>query len=554
MMTCLLAITLSSFSAALPQAKTSSDEKDLAAKIARFAPTVITADVTKLSANDRKALDKIIAAARLFDPLYIRQVWSGNEALLKRLEADRSPLGKLRLHYFLINKGPWSQVDDNVAFLPNVPAKPPTAAHYPDDMTKEEFTAWVETLTPEEKAKANGFFYAIRRGPDKKLTALPYSQVYIDFLVQAASLLREAASLTSNATLKDFLNKRAKAFLSDDYYESDVAWMDLDAPIDVTIGPYETYSDELFSNKAAFEAYVTIRDDAESDKLKKFSQYLQELENNIPIDPKYRNPKLGALSPIRVVNVVFSSGEGNSGVQTAAFNLPNDEKVVAEKGSKRVMLKNIQNAKFEKTLIPIANVVLSRSDQSHLSFEAFFTHILMHELMHGLGPHNINVNGTDTTVRAQLKETYSTLEEAKADISGLWALQYLVDKGVLDKSMEETMYTTFLASCFRSVRFGINEAHGRGIAIQFNYLMDQGAFSYDKTTNTFAVVPSKVKDAVRKLTTDIMTLQAEGSYEKARAMYDRLGVIRPEMRRAMDKLTGVPIDIEPLFPLAEKAR
>jgi len=549
----LLAVIQSSFLTALPQTKSTDEEKGLAAKIARFAPTVITADVSKLPANDRKALDKIIAAARLFDPLYIHQVWSGNAALQKKLEADSSPVGKLRLHYFLINKGPWSQLDDNASFLPDVPAtKPPNAAHYPDDMTKEEFTSWVETLTPEDKAKANGFFYAIRRGADKRLTAVPYSQVYRDFLAPAAELLRQAAALTTNVTLKDFLNKRAKAFLSDDYYESDLAWMDLDSPIDVTIGPYETYSDEFFSNKAAFEAFVTIRDDSESDKLKRFSQYLQEIEDNLPIDPKYRSPKLGALSPIRVVNVVFTGGEANSGVQTAAFNLPNDEKVVAEKGSKRVMLRNIQNAKFEKTLVPIAGVVLNRADRANLSFEAFFTHILMHELMHGLGPHNIKINGADTTVRARLKETYSTLEEAKADISGLWALQYLVDKGVLDKSLEKTMYTTFLASCFRSVRFGVKEAHGRGIAIQFNYLTDQGAITYDKATNTFAVVPAKIKDAVRKLTSDIMTLQAEGSYEKAKAMFDTLGVIRPEMRAALDRLNDIPVDIEPSFPLAER--
>ena len=552
---CFSALLLGASSTILAQVKADSEEKDLSAKIARFAPTVITADISKLSSADRKALDKIIAAARLFDPLYIRQVWSGNDALLKKLESDRSTLGKLRLHYFLINKGPWSQLDDNRAFLPGAPAtKPPNAAHYPDDMTKEEFTSWVETLGPEDKAKATGFFYAIRRGPDKKLIAVPYSEAYRDFLAPAADLLREAASLTTNPTLKDLLNKRAKAFLTDEYYESDVAWMDLDAPIDVTIGPYETYSDELFSNKAAFEAYVTIRDDAESDKLKRFSQYLQELEDHIPVDPKYRNPKIGALSPIRVVNVVFSSGEGNSGVQTAAFNLPNDEKVVSEKGSKRVMLKNIQHAKFDKTLVPIADVVLSRADKANLSFEAFFTHILMHELMHGLGPHNIKVGGADTTVRGQLKETYSTLEEAKADISGLWALQYLVDNGALDKSLEKTMYTTFLASCFRSVRFGINEAHGRGIAIQFNYLMDHGAITYNKGNNTFAVVPARIKEAVRMLTADIMTLQAEGSYEKAKAMFDTLGVIRPEMRAAMDKLNGVPVDIEPSFPLAEMIR
>jgi hypothetical protein len=549
-MMCVLSLGLN---AVLTTAAQTNEEKDLKDKIARFAPTEVTADLSTLSANDRKALDKIIAAARLFDPLFIRQVWTGNEALYKKLKADTSPLGKLRLHYFNINKGPWSQLDDNKAFLSGVPGhKPPQAAHYPDDMTKEEFTKWVDSLDAAEKAKATGFFYAIRRGPDNKLMSVPYSEVYREFLVPAAKLLTEAAALTTNATLKDFLIKRAKAFMSDDYYESDVAWMDLDAPIDLTIGPYETYSDEHFAYKAAFEAYVTIRDETESNKLTKFSQYLQELEDNLPIDAKYRNPKLGASSPMRVVNVVFSSGEGNSGVQTAAFNLPNDEKVVAEKGSKRVMLKNIQHAKFDKTLVPISKVALSKADQANLSFEAFFTHILMHELMHGLGPHNIKVDGKDTTVRAQLKDTYSTLEEAKADISGLWALQYLVDKGVLDKGLEATMYKTFLASCFRSVRFGINESHGRGVAIQFNYLTDEGAIKYYKKTGSFSIVPAKIKDAVRKLTAEIMTIQAEGSYDKAKAMSTRLGVIRPEMKAAFDKLKGVPVDIEPIFTLAGK--
>ena len=550
----LLTISLTSASV-IAQAKSANEEKDLRDKIARFAPTVVTADLTKLSSNDRKALDKIIAAARLFDPLFIRQVWSGNEALLAKLEADKTPLGRLRLHYFRINKGPWSQLDDNKAFMAGVPEhKPKNAAHYPDDMTKEEFTKWVETLSEADEAKATGFFYAIRRGADGKLKAVPYSQEYREFLVPAAKLLREAAALTDNATLKDFLNKRAAAFLSDDYYESDVAWMDLDAPIDVTIGPYETYSDELFSYKAAFEAYVTIRDDAETDKLKKFSQYLQELEDHLPIDPKYRNPKLGAASPMRVVNVVFSSGEGNSGVQTAAFNLPNDEKVVAEKGSKRVMLKNIQDAKFNKILLPISKVTLSKADQADVSFEAFFTHILMHELMHGLGPHNIKVDGRDTTVRAQLKDVYSMLEEAKADISGLWALQYLVDKGVIDKRLEDTMYTTFLASCFRSVRFGITESHGRGVAVQFNYLLDRGALRFDKASGKFSVDPAKIKDAVRDLTAEIMTIQAEGSYEKAKAMSDKLGVIRPEMRSALENLKNVPVDIEPSFPIAQSVK
>ncbi len=527
-------------------------ESPLAMKIRRFAPTVITADTSKLSRGDRQALDKIIEAARLFNPLFLRQVWNGNPALEQKLMRDQSPAGRERLHYFRINNGPWSRLDKKEPFIEGVPAeKPPHASYYPDDIKRQEFIDWEKSLSEAERKRATGFFYVIRRDTGGKLKAVPYSEEYREYLVPAANLLREAAKLTTNPTLKNFLNKRADAFLSNDYYESDIAWMDLDSPIDVTIGPYETYEDELFGYKAAFEAYVTLRDDAETVKLAKFSQYLQEIENNLPLDERYRNPKLGASSPIRVVNEVYASGEGNSGVQTAAFNLPNDENVIKEKGSKRVMLKNVQEAKFNKTLIPISKVVLDASQLNELSFEAFFTHILMHELMHGLGPQTIKVGGVETTVRRQLKETNSSLEEAKADISGLFALQYLMDKGVLDKRMERSVYTTFLASAFRSVRFGITEAHGRGIAVQFNYLTDEGAIKFDERAGTFSVDMTRIKEAVRKLTREIMTIQAEGSYEKAKALLDKYGVIRPPMEQALKRLTNVPVDIEPLFPLAE---
>jgi hypothetical protein len=534
-----------------PKAVNNAARTSLDAKIRRFAPTTLTADTSRLSAGDRRALARVIEAAKLLDPLYLEQVWSGNPALKRRLEADKTAEGRARLHYFRINAGPWSRLDGNEPFIEGVPRqKPHHANYYPDDMTKEEFNAWVGTLPAEERARATGFFHLIRRGADGKLKTVPYSVEYRKFLEPAARLLREAAGLTTNATLKSFLTKRADAFLSDDYYESDVAWMDLDSPIDVTIGPYETYEDELFNYKAAFESYVTLRDEAESAKLAKFSGYLQELEDNLPIEARYRNPKLGAASPIRVVNEVFSSGEGNRGVQTAAFNLPNDERVVKEKGSKRVMLKNVQEAKFQKTLIPISRVVLAPAERRALSFDSFFTHILAHELMHGLGPHNINVGGQATTVRMQLKELYSAIEEAKADITGLWALQYLMDKGMLEKSMERSMYTTFLASCFRSVRFGITEAHGKGIAVQFNYLTDEGAIKFDERTGTFSIDESRIKEAVAKLTREILTLQAEGSYAKAKSLLDKYGVIRPPMQRALANLGDVPVDIEPHFPLA----
>src|SRR3989440_1007512 len=471
----------------------SAEAGSLNKKIRRFAPTVMTANTARLSPNDRKALQKIIAAAKLYDSLYLRQIWSGNETLLKKLQADPSPLGRMRLHYFMINKGPWSQLDDNQAFIEGVPPRPPQANFYPSDMTKDEFNSWVNTLSAGDKEKATGYFYVIRRDAAAKLMTVPYSEEYREFLEPAALLLREAAALTTNATLRDFLNQRAAAFVSNDYYQSDVAWMDLDSSIDLTMGPYETYEDELFGDKAAFEAYVTLRDDVETSKLRKFSQYLQELENNLPIDPKYRNPRLGAAAPIRVVNEVFSSGEGNSGVQTAAFNLPNDERVVKEKGTKKVMLKNVQNAKFDKTLVPISRVVLDPAQQSALDFESFFTHILTHELMHGLGPHNISVGGQETTVRKQLKELHSAIEEAKADITALWALQYLIDKGAVDKRMERTLYTTYLVSAFRSVRFGTSEAHGKGMALQFNYLTDEGAIKVNGQAGTVSIDHSRIK-------------------------------------------------------------
>jgi hypothetical protein len=325
--------------------------------------------------------------------------------------------------------------------------------------------------------------------------------------------------------------------------------MELDATIEPTIGPYEVYEDEWFNYKAAFEAFITVKDASESAKLQKFAASLQEIENNLPFDPKYRNPKLGALAPISVVNTVFSAGDGNRGVQTAAFNLPNDERVVREKGSKRVMLKNNQQAKFDKVLVPIAKIALPAAEVGNVTFDAFFTQILMHELMHGLGPHNITPGGRVTTVRQELKDTYSAIEEAKADISGLFALQFLIDKGQLDKGLEKTIYTTFLASAFRSVRFGINEAHGRGQAIQLNYLLDQGAFKVN-ADGTFSVDAAKIKDGVTSLTREFLTLEAEGNYAKAKDMIAKLGILRPETKAVLDKLSGVPVDIEPKFVTA----
>jgi peptidase M49-like protein len=542
-----------------PAPPTSPDAKELNRMAARFAPAPLNVDISGLSAGDKKALAKLIEASKIIDDIFMEQFWSGNPALYKKLQADKTPLGQARLHYFWINKGPWSEIDEHTAFLPGVPAKKPAGANfYPEDMTKEEFESWVKTLSPEQKEQAVGFFTVVRRGPDKKLRLIPYSKNYPQ-LAKAARLLNEAAALTDNATLKKFLTTRAAAFSSNDYFESDMAWMDLDAPVDVTIGPYETYNDELFGYKAAFEAFVNVRDDKESTRLAFLGQHLQEIENNLPEDPQYRVAKLGAAAPIRVVNEVFSAGDANHGIQTAAYNLPNDEKVVQQKGSKRVMLKNIQEAKFKSTLVPISKVVLQPAAQNDLSFELFFTHIVAHELTHGLGPHQIKINGRETTPRLELKDLYSPIEEAKADVTGLFALQYLMtqaDKGAIQAPLphgpdaERQLYTTYLASSFRTLRFGLQDSHAKGMAVQFNYFLDKGAFVAN-ADGTFSVDLNKMKEAVAGLDRVLLTLEATGDYAGTKKLMSEMMVMRPEVQRALERLKSVPVDIEPKFLTAD---
>src|ERR1035437_3737081 len=395
---------------------------------ARFAPVTLKYDESGLSAGDRQALPKLLDAARVMNTIFMDQIWSGNRALYEKLQQDDTAAGKERLRYFLLNKGPWSDLDGHTAFIAGVPERtPPGGEFYPRDMTSQEFETWVKVLPPPMRQQALGFFTVIRRSGDKRLGIVPYSSAYGPDLRQAAGLLREAAALTDNVSLQKFLTLRADAFLSNDYYASDVAWMDLDAPLDITIGPYETYNDELLGYQAGLEAYITVRDKDETNKLKSVAAHLQEVENHLPLDERYRNPKLGALAPIRVVNEVYASGDGAHGVRTAAFNLPNDERVIAEKGSARIMLKNIQEAKFASTLIPIAARVLTPGAKEDLSFNYFFTHILAHELSHGIGPHQIRIAGRATTPRQELKELYSAIEEAKADVTGLFMLEYLFD-------------------------------------------------------------------------------------------------------------------------------
>jgi hypothetical protein len=563
---CLTAALCSSELPAQSQSKGLPGLADLRKMEARFAPTDLKVDVSALSAGDHKALAKLIEAAHVIDDLYMEQVWSGNRARYAELKRSASsPLDRARLSYYWLNKSPWADLDDFAAFIPGVPARKPLGGNfYPADMTKAEFEAWANALDARAKQEATGFYSVIRRAGDgaksRALTIVPFSKAYTPELTKAAGLLREAAALTDNPSLKRFLTTRADAFLSDDYYASDVAWMDLDAPLDVTIGPYETYTDELFGYKAAFEAYINLRDAKETRKLGVFAEHLQEIENNLPEDPAYRVKQLGALSPIRVVNEVIASGDGAHGVATAAYNLPNDDRVVAEKGSKRIMLKNVQEAKFAKILTPISKRVLSPAAQKEVSFDWFFTHILAHELTHGLGPHQITLDGRQTNPRLELKEQYAAIEESKADVTGLFALQYLIDNAdrlklgqvldVKDKAAaERKLYTTYLASAFRTLRFGTGDSHGKGMVVQMNFLMDRGAI-HANSDGTFAIDFSKIKQAVRDLDTMLLTLEAKGDYAGAKRLLDNPR-LRPEVERAIEKLKDLPVDIAPRYVTAD---
>ncbi|MHB8417329.1 MAG: dipeptidyl-peptidase 3 family protein [Myxococcales bacterium] len=520
---------------------------ELRAQAARLSPTDITADLSALPPSERTALAALVRASERVDALFLEQVWGGNANLLLRLSQDSSPLGRARLHLFLVNKGPWNRLEGDAPFLPDVPAKPLAATFYPSD-AKAEIQKVIEGAGGELKRQVTSFYTLARRDPAGALVWLPYSEAYAPELSLMAKDLQDAARATQNASLRTFLEGRAQALLTNDYRPSEVAWLALDSAVEPTFGPYEVYEDGWFNLKAAFESFITVVDAAESQKLVRLGGELQGLEDSLPIAAAYRNPKLGAAAPIKVVDEIFAAGDANHCVQTAAYDLPNDETVTREKGTKRVLLKNVQEAKFHKVLLPIAQIVLTPAARRHVSFDAFFTHILMHELMHGLGPHETPPGGK-RTVREALGADYGILEEAKADISGLWALQQLVDRGVLPKTLAATMYQTFLASAFRTLRFGLNEAHGKGQALQLNYLLDKGAFTVSAGCR-FDVDAGKIGAAVRDLTHEIMTLQAEGDKAKAEALLGKLGVIRPATKCALDKLSRIPIDIEPRFVTA----
>lgn len=522
----------------------------LDSKIAQYAETEIGYDENLLDENQKIVVQKSYEAAKIMDELFLEQVYSKNVEIRSELESGSDPLSKKKLEYFEINFGPFDRLDHDKPFI-GTDAKPQGANFYPDDMTKEEFEKYVSD-NPDKEKEFTSEFTVIRR-IDGSLTAIPYSEYFKDKLEVATKLMREAAEYADNASLKKYLLTRAAAFETNDYYESDMAWMDLkDHAIEIVIGPYEVYEDAMFNYKAAYECFLTIVDPESSGKLEQFASYLVDMENNLPIPNEYKNYDRGGESPIVVVQEVFGAGDTKAGVQTLAFNLPNDERVRKAKGSKKVMIKNMHEAKFNKLLKPISEIVLIDEQQKHVTFDGFFNHTLMHEMSHGVGPGFITVNGRETEVKKELKETYSKIEECKADVLGMFNNIFMIEKGVYPKEYEIELWTTFLAGVFRSVRFGINEAHGGGTAIIYNYVMERGGYEYDPVSERVKVNYDKVYNAIKDLANELLMIQAEGNYEGAKQIIQKYAVNSESMKVIIGKLSDLPVDINPRFKIASK--
>jgi hypothetical protein len=516
---------------------------DIETRLARLAPTELEVDLSGLAESELIALDHILAAAHLMDEIFLRQVSTDNPALREQVKE----LPEAAQIYFDANFGPWDRLDEDVPFIGTTP-HPSGAGYYPTDMTRQEFEAWVANH-PEDKEAFESLLTLVRRDGDALVT-VPYAEAFLEWLHPAAEHLRKAAAATSNESLRHFLETRADAFASDDYYESDFAWMDLDAPVEVTIGPYETYEDGLFGYRAAFEAFVTIALPEESAELEHFKSRLPWLESNLPIADEHKNPDRGTQSPIRVVDVLFVGGDSKAGVQTLAFNLPNDERVREAKGSKKVMLRNILRAKYEKMLEPISERVLAPEDQERVSFDAFFASTLHHELSHGLGPGLIEIDGRPTEVRLELKEFYSTMEEAKADVMGIYNIMALAEMGEISEVVAETIEATYVAGLFRSARFGVHEAHGQGVISQFNYLLEHGALEVDEE-GRFHAVSDVFPTVISDLLNEMLMLQATGDYEGTKLFLETYGQPSESLLTAIDRLEDVPVDILPLYRTAE---
>jgi hypothetical protein len=511
---------------------------DMQRRMSEYTTVKLVADTTQLTARERQMIPILIDAAKAMDPIFWQQTYGSRDSLMAQVN-------DAGIRQFIdINYGPYDRLNDNEPFIPEVGPRPPGANLYPHDITKEEFEA---ALAKGPKARADSLkslYTLVRRSPDRTLIAIPYHVAFKEQNEIAAAKLREAAKLADDPGLKRYLELRATALLTDDYQPSDLAWMDMkDNTIDVVIGPIETYEDGLFEYKAANEAYVLIKDKTWSQRLSRYASMLPALQRGIPVAAQYKRETPGTDSDLNAYDAIFYAGQANSGAKTIAINLPNDEEVQLKKGTRRLQLKNVMQAKFDKILAPIAQELIDEDQLKMLNFNAFFENTMFHEVAHGLGIKN-TINGKGT-VRAALKEQSGALEEGKADILGLYMVQKLNEQGELKGEDVRSNYVSFLASLFRSVRFGGADAHGRANIAAFNFLQQQGAFTRDSATNKYRVDFPKFQAGMNALSEKILTLQGNGDYDGVGAYQQQYGTISPELQSDLSRLKtrGIPVDI-----------
>lgn len=501
------------------------------ARLEIYTPVVLSADLSGLSDAHREMVGVLIEAAKITDDIFWHQVWGDRDALMDSItDPDQRRFAE-------INYGPWDRLDADRSFIEAYGPRPPGANFYPRDMTRQEFEAW-------DQPGKDGLYSLVRRDDSGALTLVPYSEAYRSELEAIAGLLRKAADLSEDAGFENYLRLRADALLSNEYQPSDLAWMDMKSnPIELVVGPIETYQDALFGYRAAFETFVLLKDQAWSERLARFAAYMPDLQRGLPVPDEYKQEMPGSDADLNAYDVLYVAGDANIGSKTIAINLPNDEEVQLAKGTRRLQLKNAMLAKFNKILIPIANELVAEDQRDHVTFESFFGNTMFHEVAHGLGIKN-TLDGA-TTVRAALKEHASALEEGKADILGLYMVQRLRDMGEITEGELMDDYVTFMAGIFRSVRFGASSAHGRANMIRFNYFLDAGAFSRDEATGTWRVNVEAFEAAVESLSRRLLTLQGDGNYAAVAAFVEELGNVGPLLQADLDRLSAanIPVDI-----------
>jgi len=532
--------------AAVSTSGAASQADDLSAQRAKIARIAMPANTAFLSAEEREVVNLLIEAAELMNPIYLRQRSVRNPAVRAEIERSTDPRRAQLLDMFDLHFGPWDTLAENRPFWGETPP-PAGAGFYPTDLTKEAFDAYL-AANPDQKDALTSPYTVVRR-EGAKLVAIPYSVEYRAWLEPAARLLERAAARTSNASLRTFLTLRAAAFRTNDYYPSELAWMDVSGtPIEVVIGPYEVYTDTLYGQKTAFEAFVTVQDPKESAALERYKALLPDMERNLPVEDRYKNFNRPFASPILVADQVHGGGDNVPGVQTVAFNLPNDERVREAKGAKKVILANVLGAKYDRILAPMASFVLVPEQARLVTKKYMEQETLFHELSHSLGPGTISVGGRQTTVNAELKDVYSASEEAKADVMGVWNILLLMRRGELPAAEREQMLATYFAGIFRAVRFGIDEAHGRGAAMQYSYLKEKGAFAWDEGAGRFRVDYGRLEAGLKALVAELVRLQGNGDYAGTKTFFDRYARLDDRAQAVLAATAHIPTDIQPDYP------